>query len=89
VLDEPTEGLDLSGRQLLRSVVGDLRRQGRTVLLVSHVLTEVEQLCDQLAVLVEGRVVYQGSLAALTQPAAGGSRSLESALQELYQKSPT
>jgi ABC-2 type transport system ATP-binding protein len=88
VLDEPTEGLDLSGRQLLRDVVADLRRRGRTVLLVSHVLTEVEQLCDRVAVLVQGRVTYCGPLAELTHPNGpnGPARSLEEALQELYAK---
>src|SRR5207248_11355605 len=52
VLDEPTEGLDLSGRLLLRQVVREFRAAGRTVLLVSHVLGEVEELCDRVAVLV-------------------------------------
>jgi ABC-2 type transport system ATP-binding protein len=85
VLDEPTEGLDLAGRQLLRGVIADQRRQGRSVLLVSHVLTEVEQLCDRVAVLVEGRLVFTGPLAELTHdPATGAARPLEKALQELY-----
>jgi ABC-2 type transport system ATP-binding protein len=77
VLDEPTEGLDLSGRQLLRSVVRDLKARGRTVLLITHVLTEVEQLCDRVAVLVGGRLKFAGPLAEL-------SRLLEKGLQELY-----
>jgi ABC-2 type transport system ATP-binding protein len=77
VLDEPTEGLDLSGRQLLRSVVRDLKARGRTVLLITHVLTEVEQLCDRVAVLVGGRLKFAGPLAELSRP-------LETALQELY-----
>jgi len=77
VLDEPTEGLDLSGRQLLRSVVRDLKARGRTVLLITHVLTEVEQLCDRVAVLVGGRLKFAAPLAELSRP-------LEKALQELY-----
>src|SRR5437660_6679407 len=47
VLDEPSEGLDLSGRQLVRDVVAEQRQRGKTVLLVSHVLAEVERLCDR------------------------------------------
>ena len=85
VLDEPTEGLDLAGRELMRSVVRDLRSRGRTVLLISHVLGEVEQLCDRVAVLVEGRLRHVGPLAELT----ASSRSLESALHDLYSAQPS
>lgn len=85
VLDEPTEGLDLAGRQLLRELVREQRRRGKSVLLVSHVLTEVEQLCDRVGVLVNGRLVHVGPLRGLTQdPATGQPRPLELALQELY-----
>jgi ABC-2 type transport system ATP-binding protein len=86
VLDEPTEGLDLAGRQLLRDVIDDLRRRGRTVLLVSHVLTEVEQLCDRVAVLAGGRLVHTGPLQDLITEKDGGARSLEEALKKLYAK---
>jgi ABC-2 type transport system ATP-binding protein len=81
ILDEPTEGLDLFGRQLLRQVVREFKAAGRTVLLVSHVLTEVEELCDTLAVLVEGSLVHTGKVADLT---ARGS--LEAALKGIYEK---
>jgi ABC-2 type transport system ATP-binding protein len=87
VLDEPTEGLDLSGRQLLREVAAGQRRRGRTVLLISHVHTEVEQLCDRVAVLVNGRLAHVGPVAELTRdPAAGTPRPLEQALQALYER---
>jgi ABC-2 type transport system ATP-binding protein len=86
VLDEPTEGLDLSGRRLLRDVADAQRRQGRSVLLVSHVLAEVEHVCDRVAVLVGGRLAYLGRLADLTRdPSTGTERPLEQALQELYE----
>lgn len=51
VLDEPTEGLDLSGRRILRDIIHQTRTAGKTVLLVSHVVSEVESLCDRIAVL--------------------------------------
>ena len=79
VLDEPTEGLDLEGRRLLRSVVADLKARGRTVLMVSHVLPEVEALCDRAAVVVRGKLRHVGPLADLK-----GSRPLEDALAEMY-----
>jgi ABC-2 type transport system ATP-binding protein len=84
VLDEPTEGLDLEGRVLLRQIVERQRQSGRTVLLVSHVLPEVEGLCDRVAVLRGGKLVYQGKVAELTHDAAGQMRSLEEALRKLY-----
>jgi ABC-2 type transport system ATP-binding protein len=90
ILDEPTEGLDLSGRQLLRDVVREFREAGKTVLLVSHVLTEVEQLCDRLAVVVAGKLVHTGPLADLVRdPKTGAKRSLEAALRPLYEKGVT
>jgi ABC-2 type transport system ATP-binding protein len=87
VLDEPSEGMDLSGRQLIRDVVAEHRGKGRSVLFVSHLLGEVERLCDRLAVLVGGKVAYLGPVAGLTRPDAGAApRPLEQAVQELYQR---
>jgi len=83
VLDEPSEGLDLAGRRLVREVIAGQRRRGRSVLLVSHVLPEVEQVCDRVAVLVGGLLAYLGPLAGLTR---SPGRPLELALQELYEK---
>ncbi|MBY0458880.1 MAG: ABC transporter ATP-binding protein, partial [Gemmataceae bacterium] len=84
ILDEPTEGLDLFGRQLLRQVVREFRQAGKTVLLVSHVLPEVQELCDEVAVLVAGKLVFTGPLADLLR--AGGAQGIESALATLYQR---
>ncbi len=88
VLDEPSEGLDLVGRQLVRDLLLELRRRGRTVLLVSHVLTEVERVSDRVAVLVGGRLVHTGPLTGLTRdPNTGAARPLEMALQQFYETS--
>jgi ABC-2 type transport system ATP-binding protein len=87
VLDEPTEGLDLDGRQLLRDVVREYQAAGKTVLLVSHVLPEVEQLCDALAVIAAGRVIHHGPVAPLLRDAKTGERrSLEAALRDVLGK---
>jgi ABC-2 type transport system ATP-binding protein len=81
ILDEPTEGLDLFGRKLLREVVRKTRAAGKTVLLVSHVLPEVEELADRAAVLVGGRIAWCGPVADLKR---GGS--LEAGVQAVYEK---
>jgi ABC-2 type transport system ATP-binding protein len=85
VLDEPTEGLDLEGRVLLRSVVERQRQSGKTVLLVSHVLPEVEGLCDRVAVLRNGRLVFLGKVVELTRDTEGRQRTLEQGLRQLYE----
>ncbi len=85
VLDEPLEGLDLGGRELLQEVIAQQRRAGKTVLVVSHALGEVAQVCDRAAVLVQGRLAYLGSLASLLRdPDTGGERSLAAALGPIY-----
>jgi ABC-2 type transport system ATP-binding protein len=86
VLDEPTESLDLAGRHLLFEVIKERRRRGRTVLVVSHILADVERLCDRVAVLVDGRLIHVGPLSALTGDARTGAvRSLEEAMKDLYE----
>jgi ABC-2 type transport system ATP-binding protein len=85
VLDEPTEGLDLAGRQLLREVVREFKAAGKTVLLVTHALAEVEQLCDSVAVLVAGKVAHAGPVAGLLRDGAGQKRPIEAALRSIFE----
>ena len=61
-LDEPTSGLDPLGRRLVRELIQDLRRQGTTVFLNSHLLSEIEVTCDRVAFIRRGRVVHCGTL---------------------------
>lgn len=60
VLDEPTNGLDPAGIREMRELVGQLARADRTILVSSHLLVEVEQVCDWLIMIDEGRLVFQG-----------------------------
>ena len=62
VLDEPTTGLDPLVEETFREVVSEERREGRTVLLSSHVLSEVEAVCDRVTIINAGRTVETGSL---------------------------
>jgi ABC-2 type transport system ATP-binding protein len=87
VLDEPSEGLDLDGRRLVRDVVADQRRLGRSAILVSHHIGEIQLLCDRVGVLVAGRLVFVGPISKLTRSAEGSPpQSLEKALEEVYEQ---
>jgi ABC-2 type transport system ATP-binding protein len=65
LLDEPTSGLDPLMEAVFRDCVAEERRRGRTVLLSSHILAEVEALCDRVSIVRAGRVVDTGTLADL------------------------
>ncbi len=62
VLDEPTNGLDPSGIIEIRQLISQLGQQGKTIFLSSHLLHEVEQVCNHVAVLNRGKVIAQGSV---------------------------
>jgi ABC-2 type transport system ATP-binding protein len=64
-LDEPTSGLDPMGRRLVRDIIRNLRQQGTTVFLNSHLLSEVEITCDRVAFIKRGEVVHKSSLESL------------------------
>ena len=61
LLDEPTSALDPAGRRSVRDLLQELRRRGVAVVLSSHLLGEVEQVCDRVAIVARGRLVAQGS----------------------------
>ncbi|HET9457221.1 MAG TPA: ABC transporter ATP-binding protein [Candidatus Limnocylindrales bacterium] len=65
ILDEPTAGMDVEARTLIRALLGELRRDGVTVLMASHDLTDVERVADRIAILDRGRIVAEGSPASL------------------------
>jgi ABC-2 type transport system ATP-binding protein len=62
ILDEPMSGLDPVGRKEVRDLIVDERRQGRTIFFSTHILGDVETLCDRVTILREGRVVVSGPL---------------------------
>ncbi|HET8607001.1 MAG TPA: ABC transporter ATP-binding protein [Gaiellaceae bacterium] len=74
LLDEPTTGLDPAGMRDMRALVRRLAGEGITILLSSHLLNEVEEVCNRVAIIRAGRIVYEGTLAALKSAAAGGYR---------------
>ena len=67
LLDEPTSALDPVGRRTVRELLEELRRRGTSVLLNSHLLSEIELVCDRVAIMLRGRLVAEGSPAELAQ----------------------
>jgi ABC-2 type transport system ATP-binding protein len=91
ILDEPANGLDPAGIREIRELVRELRAEGRTVFLSSHLLGEIEQVCDRVAILAKGRTIVEGpiddvlaaarpkSMWVKVRDLAAGSRSLTTA----------
>src|SRR5262249_51287623 len=74
ILDEPATGLDPAGMRDMRVLIRRLAGDGITVLLSSHQLPEVQELCDRVAIVDRGRVVYEGALADLRRQGGAGYR---------------
>jgi ABC-2 type transport system ATP-binding protein len=71
ILDEPTNGLDPGGMRDVRALIRRLAGEGLTIFLSSHLLAEVEQLCDRVAVIGRGRLLAEGTLAEVVRGANG------------------
>jgi ABC-2 type transport system ATP-binding protein len=74
ILDEPATGLDPAGMRDMRALIRRLADEGITVLLSSHQLPEVQELCDRVAIVDRGKVVYEGALADLRRQGGAGYR---------------
>src|SRR3970040_337564 len=79
ILDEPTSGLDPVGRRLVRDIIRDLRQSGTTVVLNSHLLSEVEITCDRVAFIRQGEVLHVSPLQTLLE----GELSVEMRVRHL------
>jgi ABC-2 type transport system ATP-binding protein len=88
LLDEPTSALDPVGRRTVRTLLEELKRRGVSVLLNSHLLSEIELVCDRVVILLDGKVVAAGSPAELARPRGveietnGGARTYADASRE-------
>jgi len=60
LLDEPLDGLDPIGRKEIKSIIRDLRSRGKTIFFNSHILYDTEELCDEIGILHNGRLIYSG-----------------------------
>jgi ABC-2 type transport system ATP-binding protein len=70
-LDEPTDGLDPLGRREVRNICRELADAGKTIFINSHILAEIELICDRIALMKAGRIIESGPIAELTSGAAG------------------
>jgi ABC-2 type transport system ATP-binding protein len=77
LMDEPFEGVDAVGARLMKDILLEQVHGGATVFLTSHVLEVVERLCDQVAIINQGKVIVQGTMAELRQQSAAGASTLE------------
>ncbi len=74
-LDEPTDGVDPVGRHELRAVIRDVASKGTTILMNSHLLSEVELVCDEIAILHKGQIIERGSVSEIKQRFEAGRSS--------------
>ncbi len=66
ILDEPTDGVDPVGRREIRDLLSELKDEGKAIFLNSHLLSELEMVCDKVAIMVKGQVTMQGTIESLT-----------------------
>ncbi|MDB6132017.1 MAG: ABC-type transport system, ATPase component [Verrucomicrobiales bacterium] len=91
-LDEPTDGVDPVGRKEMRDLIRSLKREGKTIFINSHLLGELEMVCDRMAILTRGRVVRHGSLEELTlescryEVSVSGNLSQDSGMVDLVHR---
>ena len=84
VLDEPMSGLDPKARALLKTQIHQLKEHGRTLFFSSHALADIEEICDRMAVLHEGKIIFVGAPAELCQ--AYSANNIESAFLRCVSK---
>ena len=78
IFDEPTAGLDVIGARAVLSLIQDLKKKGRTVIYSTHIMTEAERICDEIAIIERGRILAQGTVESLRQ------KSNHSSLEDVF-----
>lgn len=79
IFDEPTAGLDVIGARNVLSLIQDLKGKGRTVIFSTHIMTEAERICDEIAIIERGEILSEGPL----ETVRGGGRPLEDVFVEV------
>jgi ABC-2 type transport system ATP-binding protein len=86
ILDEPTAGVDPAGSRQIRDLILELKARGKTILLTSHLLEQVQEVCDRVGILAKGRLVREGSLDILTGITGQTEYLIENASPELQEE---
>lgn len=68
IRDEPMSGLDPLGRKLIKNLMAQLKQQGKTIFFSTHILSDVQEICDTFAIIHQGTTLYQWITSQLTQP---------------------
>ncbi|MBL9124107.1 MAG: ABC transporter ATP-binding protein [Planctomycetaceae bacterium] len=89
VLDEPTEGLDLAARRVFHEIVRRRQGAGRTSVVISHHLADIQRLCNRILVLRDGQVAYEGPVGLLTSVTTPTERDFEAAVELFYAEATT
>lgn len=84
IFDEPTNGLDIITAKAVTTYLEQLKQEGKTIVISTHIMSVAEKLCDELAVILDGRIVAMGTVSEVIQ-SAGGS-DLEEAFFHLYKR---
>lgn len=84
ILDEPMSGLDPRARTLVKDMLMDVKKDGRTIFLSSHILADMDEICDNVAVLHDGRIQYTGTPSDLKKETS--SKNLERAFLQFIEK---
>ncbi len=79
ILDEPMSGLDPIGRNLLKNIILDLKSRGKTIFFSTHILNDVETLCDRVGIINHGKMIYYGDLEKFSK----GNSSFENAFIDM------
>ena len=82
ILDEPMSGLDPLGRHLVATLLGDLKKRGKTIFMSSHILSDIERLCDRVGIIYKTRLCFHGPVEELTR----GHSDLEAAFLDVVRK---
>ena len=86
ILDEPTAGVDPAGSHQIRDLILDLKKRGKTVLLTSHLLEQVQEICDRVGIMARGEMIREGSLDELVRVEGQTQFIVENATPELREQ---
>ncbi len=81
IFDEPTNGLDVITAKVVTDFLQDLKQEGKTVILSTHIFSLVEKLCDRVGIIIDGKMILSDTLEAIVK-----DRSLEEVFFDIYDK---